>query len=94
MKISLITSPQEKLKDYFPTSAEPDFKPSEAPFTPDDQILVNHLRKRGHEVNARTWGTEIWNENSKADLFIMRSPWDYMDTKENRFKFLKWLSEL
>ena len=24
----------------------------------------------------------------------MRSPWDYMDTKENRFRFLNWLKDL
>lgn len=39
-RIGLVTCGAEKLADYFPTAAEPDFVPTEPPFTPDDQLLV------------------------------------------------------
>lgn len=36
-RIGIVTCGAEKLADYFPTAAEPDFVPTEPPFTPDDQ---------------------------------------------------------
>lgn len=51
-RIGLVTCGVEKLADYFPTAAEPEFVPTELPFTPDDQLLVDELRRRGHRVTA------------------------------------------
>lgn len=51
-RIGIVTSGAEKLADYFPTAAEPDFAPTELPFTPDDQLLLDELRRRGHRVAA------------------------------------------
>ena len=47
-RIGLVTSCAAKLADYFPTTAEPGFVPTEPPFTSDDQLLVTELRRRGH----------------------------------------------
>lgn len=57
-RIGIVTSNAEKLADYYPTAAEPDFVPTEPPFTPDDQLLVDELRRRGHQVSAVVWGAE------------------------------------
>jgi hypothetical protein len=50
-RIGIVTCGAEKLADYFPTAAEPDFVPTEPPFTPDDQLLVaepsSHERQKG-----------------------------------------------
>jgi hypothetical protein len=46
-RIGIVTSNAEKLADYFPTAAEPDFVPTEPPFTPDDQLLVNDFGDAG-----------------------------------------------
>jgi hypothetical protein len=55
-RIGLVTCGAEKLADYFPTAAEPEFVPIESPFTPDDQLLVDALRQHGHQVSAVVWG--------------------------------------
>ncbi len=94
MKIGFITASEEVLKIYFPTPQEPDLISTEPPFTPDDQILVNHLREKYNiEVSAIIWGTRT--ETLKDfDAFIIRSPWDYMDSQEQREKFFRWIKEL
>jgi len=93
-RIGLVTCDAAKLRDYFPTVAEPDFVPTEPPFTPDDQILVDELRRHGHEVVSVIWGCDIPALVGSVDLLIIRSPWDYMDTPALRQRFLKWIAEL
>ncbi len=93
-RIGIVTSGTEKLADYFPTTAEPDFVPTEPPFTPDDQLLVDELRQRGHLVSAVVWGVETSRLAEQFDRLIIRSPWDYMDSDEQRQGFLRWLEQL
>ncbi len=93
-RIGIVTSGVEKLADYFPTVAEPDFVPTEPPFTPDDQLLVDELRQRGHHVSAVVWGAETSQLADRFGRLIVRSPWDYQDSDELRQGFLSWLSQL
>ncbi|MFM2096541.1 MAG: Cycloserine biosynthesis protein DcsG [Planctomycetota bacterium] len=93
-RIGIVTCGAEKLADYFPTAAEPDFVPTEPPFTPDDQVLVDELRRRGHQVSAVVWGVEPWQLIGQFDRLILRSAWDYMDSDELRQGFLRWLEQL
>lgn len=93
-RIGIVTCGAEKLADYFPTTAEPDFVPTEPPFTPDDQLLVDELRRRGHEVSAVVWGVETTRLADRFDRLIIRSAWDYMDSDELRQGFLSWLEQL
>ena len=93
-RIGIVTCGAEKLADYFPTAAEPDFVPTEPPFTPDDQLLVDELRRRGHQVSAVVWGVETSQLTERFDRLIIRSPWDYMDSDEQRQGFLRWLEQL
>lgn len=93
-RIGVVTCRPEKLVDYFPTAAEPDFIPTEPPFTPDDQLLVNELRRRGHRVTAVVWGADTSRLAERFDRIIVRSPWDYMDSDDLRQGFLHWLKAL
>lgn len=93
-RIGIVTSDPAKLDYYFPTVAEPEFIPTEPPFTPDDQLLVDELRRRGHQVSAVVWGSDIKNFVDRFDRIIIRSPWDYMDSDELRHGFLRWLAAL
>ena len=94
MKIGLITANAKVLDTYFPTKEEPELRSTEPPFTPDDQLLVNHLRKvYGFVVDAVIWGCEV-NGLKHYDAFIIRSPWDYMDNSQKREAFFQWLKEL
>lgn len=93
-RIGLVTCGTEKLADYFPTAAEPDFVSTEPPFTPDDQLLVDELRRRGHHVSGVVWGAEPSQLRNRFDRLIIRSPWDYMDSDELRQRFLHWLEQL
>lgn len=93
-RIGIITCCAEKLADYFPTTAEPEFVPVEVPFTPDDQLLVDELRRLGHHVSAVIWGADTSELTSLYDRLIVRSPWDYMDSDEQRRNFLSWLEKL
>jgi glutathione synthase/RimK-type ligase-like ATP-grasp enzyme len=90
-RIGLVTSSADKLRDYFPTAAEPDFIPTEPPFTPDDQLLVDELRRHGHTVHAIVWGCPLESLIGSVDLLVIRSPWDYMDSDELRQRFLNWI---
>ncbi len=94
MNIRFITCKESTLGKYFPTVAEPDFIPSEPPFTPDDQLAVHALRDLGATVKAVIWGERNIQELKNSDLLIMRSPWDYMDTQELRLSFIDWLTYL
>ena len=58
LRIGIVTCGANKLADYYPTVAEPEFVPTEPPFTPDDQLLVDELRRRGHQVSAVVWGVD------------------------------------
>ena len=82
------------MADYYPTAAEPDFVPTELPFTPDDQLLVDALRQRGHQVSAVVWGVDTSRLADQFDRLIIRSPWHYMDSDEQRQGFLSWLEKL
>ena len=73
-RIGLVTCGAEKLADYFPTAAEPDFVPTEPPGTPDDQLLVDELRRRGHQVSVVVWGVEASQLTERFDRLIIRSP--------------------
>jgi glutathione synthase/RimK-type ligase-like ATP-grasp enzyme len=94
LKIGLVVCKPEKLVAYFPTPMEPDFLPTEPPFTPDDQILVNELRSRGHQVDPVIWGGEIRPLVDNYDRLVIRSPWDYMDSETLRLDFFNWLHSL
>ena len=92
-RIGLVTCVPEKLRDYFPTVAEPDLVPTEPPFTPDDQLLVDELRRHGHTVEPVIWGGAIDNLRT-LDRLVVRSPWDYMDTDAQRRHFMQWIGDL
>jgi glutathione synthase/RimK-type ligase-like ATP-grasp enzyme len=94
LRIGIVTCKPEKLADYFPTSAEPDLIPTEPPFTPDDQQLVDELRRRGHTVDPVIWGGEIGHLQQTFDRLVIRSPWDYMDSEEQRLGFMVWIKKL
>jgi glutathione synthase/RimK-type ligase-like ATP-grasp enzyme len=89
-----VTSAAEKLRDYFPTAAEPDFVPTEPPFVPDDQLLVEELRRHGHSCDAVVWGCDVADLPGRFDVIIVRSPWDYMDSDSQRNSFLRWLADI
>lgn len=92
--IGFITSLSEKLDYYFPTVAEPDFISTEPPFTPDDQIAVNYLRKdKKLTVEPVIWGTPP-KDLKDYDLLVIRSPWDYTDSIKSRQLFLEWIEEI
>jgi glutathione synthase/RimK-type ligase-like ATP-grasp enzyme len=93
-RIAIVTSPADKLSDYFPTTAEPNVVPVEPPFTPDDQLAVDELRRAGLTVEPVVWGHPVHLLRHSYDLVIIRSPWDYMDTPELRERFVAWLIEL
>src|SRR5262245_3736985 len=90
-RIGIVTSPAEKLSDYFPTAAEPDIVPTEPPFTPDDQIAVDELRRAGLAVEPVVWGHPV-HLLRRYDLLVVRSPWDYMGSPELRERFVAWLA--
>ncbi len=94
LKIGVVVCHAEKLYSYFPTAMEPDFLPSEPPFTPDDQLLVNELRSRGHQVDPIIWGCAIDALVRQYDILVIRSPWDYMDTDSSRAEFFHWMHAL
>jgi hypothetical protein len=92
--IAVVTCGAAKLRDYFPTAAEPDFVPTEPPFTPDDQFLVEELRRHGHEVRPVIWGCDVATLVGSVDRLLIRSPWDYMDSPALRQRFLEWIADL
>ncbi len=93
-RIGLVTSQPEKLRDYFPTAGEPDFVPTEPPFAPDDQILVDELRRHGHSVVPVIWGCDTTALAATTDRLVIRSPWDYTDSDAQRERFLHWIANL
>lgn len=93
-RLGVVTCGAAKLRDYFPTAAEPDFVPTEPPFTPDDQILVEELRRHGHEVRPVIWGCNVATLVGTVDRLLIRSPWDYMDSDGQRQQFIAWIADL
>ena len=61
-------------------------------FTADDWLAAESLTARGHRVEPVLWRapTKI-NELQKFDLLLLRSPWDYM---EHRQEFFAWLQKI
>jgi glutathione synthase/RimK-type ligase-like ATP-grasp enzyme len=94
LRIGLVTCEPDKMRFYFPTSAEPDLVPTELPFTPDDQLLVDELRRRGHEVRPVIWGGDPATLDAQFDRLIVRSPWDFMDSDASRLRFMEWVQAL
>ena len=93
-RIGIVTCGPAKLADSDPTAAETDFVPTEPPFTPDDQLLAEELRRRGRHVSAVVWGAETSRLTDQFDRLIVRSPWDYMESDQRREEFLNWLENL
>lgn len=93
MKIGFVTCEPSKLTYYFPTRAEPLLVPTELPFTPDDQLAVDALRRAGQHVSAIQWGKPVLTL-THYDLVVVRSPWDYMDSCENITSFFDWIAAL
>jgi glutathione synthase/RimK-type ligase-like ATP-grasp enzyme len=93
-RIGLVTSKPEKLHDYFPSPTEPDFLPTEPPFAPDDQLLVDELRRHGYYVQPVIWGCDIAALAQAVDRLVIRSPWDFLDSDAQRQRFLSWIAEL
>jgi glutathione synthase/RimK-type ligase-like ATP-grasp enzyme len=95
LRIGIITSRPDCFAGYFPTAAEPELVPIEPGITPDDQRLVDELRRRGHTIDTVAWDLdEPHMLGSRFDLLIVRSPWDYMDSDAKRESFLGWLALL
>jgi hypothetical protein len=90
----MVSSHPDRFSSFYPTAAEPEFVPTEPSITPDDQILVDELRRRGHQVAAVVWGCLVEDLRNQFDLLVVRSTWDYMDSAESRRQFLTWLSAL
>jgi glutathione synthase/RimK-type ligase-like ATP-grasp enzyme len=85
-KIGFITCAD--LSRFFPSKTEP-------LFTHDDQIAADALRKMGIAVEPVVWGTPIAElKQQNFSLFVIRSPWDYADSAENRANFFDWLAAL
>jgi len=77
----------QDLSPYFPSKKNP-------LYTHDDQVAVDYLEEKGFSINPIIWGTDPLELKQKNySLFIVRSPWDYMDSDENRTQFLAWLKE-
>lgn len=93
-RVGFVTCGPEKMGDYYPTKEEPHFGVIETPFTPDDQIAVNALRRQGVEVSAVIWGSPVAIIKNQYDVLVMRSAWDYMDDQKKRDGFVAWLEEL
>lgn len=94
LKIGIVTSHPDQFSSYFPTAAEPDLVVTEPSITPDDQLFVNELRRRGHQVAAVIWGGPVEPLQSEFDLLVVRSTWDYMGSPDSRRQFLTWLSAM
>jgi glutathione synthase/RimK-type ligase-like ATP-grasp enzyme len=94
LRIGLVTSAAEKLRDYFPTGGEPNFISTEPPFAPDDQILVEELRRHAHHCEPVVWGGDVAQLAARFDVLVVRSPWDYTDSEINRLRFLRWMADL
>lgn len=86
MKIGFITCAD--LSRYFPSADNP-------LLTHDDQAAADALAARGHDVQPVVWGTPVQQLVGEGlDLLVIRSPWDYMDSRENAAGFLTWLGAL
>lgn len=77
------------LSRYFPSKSDP-------LFTHDDYLAKQYLEEKGeYKVYPIPHGTplqSILDQNIK--VLIVRSPWDYMDSKGDESKFMSWLKEV
>jgi glutathione synthase/RimK-type ligase-like ATP-grasp enzyme len=86
MKIGFITCAD--LSRYFPSAHNP-------LLTHDDQAAADALATRGHDVLPVVWGAPAEQLVAGGlDLLVIRSPWDYMDSRGNATGFLAWLEAL
>lgn len=85
MRIGFITCAD--LSRYFVSKKNP-------LFTHDDQVACDFLTERGILVHPVPWGTPVASIVDQFNLLIVRSPWDYMDSEQNRLDFFEWLGEL
>jgi glutathione synthase/RimK-type ligase-like ATP-grasp enzyme len=94
--IGVVVCAADKLNRYFPPPNDPTWVPTEPPFTPDDQYLVDAIRQLGHSVVPVVWGTRIDQRQqvNRPDVLVIRSPWDYTESP-SRFKaFAQWIREV
>lgn len=86
LKIGFITCAD--LSRYF-------VSPDNPLLTHDDQLAFDELTARGCHVDTVVWGTSVSKVKAQEfDLLIVRSPWDYFDSDDNRRNFLDWLKAL
>jgi glutathione synthase/RimK-type ligase-like ATP-grasp enzyme len=86
MRIGLITC--EDLSRFFPSRKNP-------LYTHDDQVAADALVERGHCVEPVVWGADLTELDAAGfDLLIIRSPWDYMASRETSERFLRWLDRV
>lgn len=95
--IAFITSSSVEVTSHFPSfqmeASMFESNAFELPFTPDDQLVVDALRREGFVVEAVNWGVSPALLEA-FDLVVMRSPWDYSHTEESRQQFCAWLHAL
>lgn len=76
------------LSQYFPSKENP-------LLTHDDYLAYQYLKKKGYKVSPHIWTESIENlKNKNYDILLVRSPWDYSESAENRQKFVAWLEAL
>lgn len=81
MHIGFVTA--SDLSRYFPSPTDP-------LLTHDDAVMKRVLVAAGHSVVPVVWGTDP-RLLVAFDVLIVRSPWDYMDSDENRRGLFEWL---
>lgn len=82
-KIGFITC--EDLSRYFPSKKNP-------LLTHDDQLAADYLEAKGFEVQPVIWGSDL--NPKEFNMLVVRSPWDYMDSKPQCDHFFEWLNKL
>lgn len=76
------------LSRYFPSQKE-------ALITHDDYLAFEYIKTKNLMVSPLVWGESPQKILAKKfDLLVIRSPWDYMDTKDKRELFMAWLADL
>lgn len=83
MKIGILTC--RDLSRFFPSSEDPYF-------THDDQVLVDFLRAKGHQVEPVFWMETLDQKLSGYDICIVRSTWDYMNSLQHQKDFRRWFA--
>ncbi len=76
------------LSRYFPSKENP-------LLTHDDYLAFLHLKQLGYKVSPVVWTDSFKSLQAKnLDVLVIRSPWDYSDSKETRQEFIGWLEKL